>query len=96
MEFHLGSDEIIPDELVVRGEVLFTNADFERFNATVAAKGEEPYANARNTASGSLKQKYPSITADRPLSFFAYSIEANSDGMPELDKAIDFLRRIGF
>lgn len=97
MEFRLGSDEIIPDELVVRGEVLFTNADFERFNAAVAAKGEEPYANARNTASGSLKQKYPSITADRPLSFFAYSIEANSDGMPEThDKAIDFLRRIGF
>ncbi len=58
----------------VRGEVLFLKADFEVLNQERIKKGEEPFANPRNSASGSLRQLDPRITAGRPLTFFAYGI----------------------
>ena len=92
-----GEVDNAPDLLVVRGEVLFTEADFKRFNAQIVAKGEEPYVNARNAASGSLKQKYPTITASRPLSFFAYDImHISGNYMPNTHStALDYLNRVG-
>lgn len=56
----------------VRGEILMEKREFERVNAELIAKGEEPYANPRNTASGSIRQLDPNITASRRLSFFAW------------------------
>ncbi|MGY2025428.1 NAD-dependent DNA ligase LigA [Nocardia gipuzkoensis] len=62
------SDEFpIPGVLEVRGEVYFRLADFETLNAAIVAEGKPPYANPRNTAAGSLRQKDPSVTARRKL-----------------------------
>lgn len=57
----------IPDLLEVRGEVYFRLADFETLNAAIVAEGKPPYANPRNTAAGSLRQKDPAVTARRNL-----------------------------
>jgi DNA ligase (NAD+) len=63
-----------PKRLSVRGEVYMPLADFERVNQKQLESGEKLYANPRNTAAGSLKQLDPSVTAARPLKFFAYGI----------------------
>lgn len=62
------SDEFpIPALLEVRGEVYFRLEDFETLNTAIVAEGKPPYANPRNTAAGSLRQKDPSVTARRRL-----------------------------
>ncbi len=64
------------ERLEIRGEVLMTQADFERVNAEMKKNGEEPFVNPRNCASGSLRQKDPSVTARRRLRFYAHSFGA--------------------
>ena len=65
-----------PKYIEIRGEVLFRKEPFEAFNEERIAKGEEPFANPRNAASGTLRQIDPQITAARPLTFFAYGFGA--------------------
>ena len=61
-----------PARLEVRGEVLLMKEHFEAMNRRILREGEEPFANPRNAAAGSLRQLDPAITAARPLSFVAY------------------------
>ena len=72
---HLRSeDRPIPKTLIVRGEVFLTKKEFARINKLQFKKGEKIYANPRNFAAGTIRQLDPHITADRKLSFYAYSI----------------------
>ncbi|HTR07303.1 MAG TPA: NAD-dependent DNA ligase LigA [Paraburkholderia sp.] len=64
----------VPKVLDVRGEVLMFRRDFERMNQRQRDAGHKEFANPRNAAAGSLRQLDPKITAQRPLSFFAYGI----------------------
>lgn len=74
--------ELITSPLVVvRGEVVMYRDDFNALNKIRVANGEDPLANPRNAAAGSLRQKDAAVTASRPLEFMAYGI-ALSDGYP--------------
>jgi DNA ligase (NAD+) len=63
-----------PDVIEVRGEVFMTTADFAVLNEKLVAAGMDPYANPRNTAAGSLRQKDPAVTASRNLRMYAHGV----------------------
>ena len=72
----------------IRGEVYFPTKDFESLNAERVRMGEAPFVNARNAAAGSLRQKDPKKTAERPLAMLAHGIgfvEARDSGFTEPD-----------
>ena len=69
-----------PQVLEVRGEVYMARADFERWNDHARLHGGKVLANPRNGAAGSLRQIDPAMTAQRPLSFFAYGVGQVEDG----------------
>ena len=62
-----------PEVIEIRGEVYLGHAEFQALNDAALAAGERTYANPRNAAAGSLRQIDPTITARRPLRFFAYA-----------------------
>src|SRR6201999_3044494 len=69
------SDEYpIPDVLEVRGEVFFRLADFEALNAALVEDGKAPFANPRNSAAGSLRQKDPAVAARRKLRMICHGL----------------------
>ncbi len=68
----------VPERIEVRGEIYLPHADFRKLNEDQAAAGAKVFANPRNAAAGSLRQLDPSITARRPLRFFAYAWGAAS------------------
>ncbi|HEY2832925.1 MAG TPA: NAD-dependent DNA ligase LigA [Sporichthyaceae bacterium] len=68
----------IPDLLEVRGEVYFPVARFTELNASLVEAGKAPFANPRNAAAGSLRQKDPRVTASRPLRLVLHGIGATT------------------
>ncbi len=68
------SDFPVPTVLEVRGEVFFRVADFENLNASLVEEGKAPFANPRNSAAGSLRQKNPAITAKRKLRMICHGL----------------------
>ncbi|CAG9000737.1 MAG: DNA ligase [Candidatus Celerinatantimonas neptuna] len=72
-----------PEQIEVRGEVFMPHAGFEALNERRRVKNEKPFANPRNAAAGSLRQLDSRITAQRPLTFNAYSIGICDDGLPD-------------
>lgn len=86
-----------PKRLVVRGEVLFLKEDFEKLNERQREAGLPLYVNARNTASGTLKQKDARITAERPLMAYVYNIVVADGKIPPTQwEALQFLKAMGF
>ena len=87
----------VPEICEVRGEVYMTKKAFLALNERQKAAGDTIFANPRNSAAGSLRQKDPSITASRPLGFFAYAWGEMSD-MPEATQSgmIKWFERCGF
>ncbi len=81
-----------PALIEIRGEVFMTKADFLRMNEAQAAAGQKVFANPRNAAAGSLRQLDPRITAERPLSLFAYAQGESSE--PVADTHWHYLQRL--
>src|SRR5262249_11480551 len=71
-----------PEFLEVRGEVFFTLAGFAEVNEAQVAAGDRPFANPRNAASGSLRQKDPRITASRPMRMIVHGFGARKGFNP--------------
>ncbi|MFR9800790.1 NAD-dependent DNA ligase LigA [Pseudonocardia sp. RS010] len=70
-----GTDEFpVPELVEVRGEVYFRLQDFQRLNAALVEAGRAPFANPRNTAAGSLRQKDPRVTASRNLRLICHGL----------------------
>ncbi|HEV2626145.1 MAG TPA: NAD-dependent DNA ligase LigA [Xanthobacteraceae bacterium] len=87
----------VPGICEVRGEVYMTKHAFLALNKRQAETGGQIFANPRNSAAGSLRQKDPSITAARPLGFFAYSWGEMSEMPAETQSGmIKWFERCGF
>ena len=87
----------VPPVFEVRGEVYMPVSSFEQLNKRQLDAGLKTFANPRNSAAGSLRQKDPAITASRDLSFWAYQLGAR-DGGPEVashSEGLELLRRCG-
>ena len=94
---HVLKGRNVPAVCEVRGEVYILGRDFIGFNKRAEKEGIQLAANPRNFAAGSLRQKDPSITASRPLKFFAYTWGEISE-MPAKTQfgMIEWLEKIGF
>lgn len=86
-----------PEVLEVRGEVYMSHQDFTDLNARQLAEDNKSFANPRNAAAGSLRQLDPSITASRPLRYFAYAWGSLSEPLADTQLlAIQKLDELGF
>jgi DNA ligase (NAD+) len=86
----------VPELLEVRGEIYFPVAAFAELNAALVESGKAPFANPRNAAAGSLRQKDPRVTASRPLRMVVHGIGARKGWEPQRQsEAYERLRALG-
>ncbi|WP_010179507.1 NAD-dependent DNA ligase LigA [Aquimarina agarilytica] len=85
-----------PDKFDIRGEIVLPFDGFHKMNEQRIAAGEEPYANPRNTASGSLKLQDSSETAKRPLECLLYSLVGTNLGVENQFESLEKARMWGF
>ncbi|MFD6529287.1 NAD-dependent DNA ligase LigA [Streptomyces sp. NPDC060184] len=86
----------VPALVEIRGEVFFPMEDFEELNARLVAAEDKPFANPRNAAAGSLRQKDPKVTAGRPLHMVVHGIGAREGfDIDRLSHAYELLREWG-
>ena len=85
-----------PVDVTVRGEVYMDKAVFEELNKQRAEDGEELFANPRNAAAGSLRQKDPAITAKRRLDIFVFNTQESSESQSTHMEGLEYLRSLGF
>jgi DNA ligase (NAD+) len=76
---HQLSGKAIPEVVEIRGEVFYALEDFAKLNKSLIDQGKAPFANPRNSASGSLRQKDSSVTASRPLQMIVHGVGALKD-----------------
>ncbi|MEU6275590.1 NAD-dependent DNA ligase LigA [Streptomyces populi] len=86
-----------PDLVEIRGEVYFPMEKFDELNRRLVAAGDKPFANPRNAAAGSLRQKDPRVTASRPLHMVVHGIGAleGFEGLGRLSEAYGLLHSWG-
>ncbi|MFI8088640.1 NAD-dependent DNA ligase LigA [Streptomyces sp. NPDC086080] len=87
----------VPDLVEIRGEVYFPMEKFQELNARLVAGGDKPFANPRNAAAGSLRQKDPRVTATRRLHMVVHGIGVLEGyrGMTRLSQGYDLLKTWG-
>ncbi|MFI6566699.1 NAD-dependent DNA ligase LigA [Streptomyces sp. NPDC050534] len=87
----------VPDRVEIRGEVYFPMEKFEELNARLVEAGDKPFANPRNAAAGSLRQKDPRVTATRPLHMVVHGIGVleGFEGLTRLSQGYDLLKTWG-
>ena len=86
----------VPQEFEVRGEAFMPRNHFEAFNQARVARGEEPLANPRNTAAGTLKMLDPSLVAQRALDFYPYAFTTEAVTLQTHEAGIHLLEKWGF
>ena len=85
----------VPKLIEVRGEVYFPLAAFKELNESLEESGKATFANPRNAAAGSLRQKDPRVTATRPLSILVHGIGANEAAFENQSDAYELLKSFG-
>jgi DNA ligase (NAD+) len=93
---HTLTGKNVPDQIEVRGEVFFPIAAFNELNESLEEAGKQLFANPRNAAAGSLRQKDPRVTASRPLSVVVHGVGAhNGSDFASQSQAYEFLKGLG-
>ncbi|MFD9292821.1 NAD-dependent DNA ligase LigA [Streptomyces sp. NPDC060030] len=87
----------VPTRVEIRGEVYFPMAEFGELNARLVEGGDKPFANARNAAAGSLRQRDPRVTASRPLHVVVHGVGVLEGlrGVERLSQCYDLIRQWG-
>ena len=97
LKMQIGGGKAIPSFIEIRGEVYIESEPFQKLNRRRIEEGEEPFANPRNAAAGSLRQLDPKITARRPLNIFLYGIgEAQGVNFSTHQEVLQSLKSWGF
>ncbi|NOR56463.1 MAG: NAD-dependent DNA ligase LigA, partial [Sulfurovum sp.] len=84
------------EQIEIRGEVVIRKNDFEIINKERLLEGEQPFANPRNAAAGSLRQLDSSVTAKRRLVFYPWGLGENILEQKKLSQKMDFVYELGF
>lgn len=84
------------DTIEIRGEIVIKKDDFEQINIQRVQNGEQPFANPRNAAAGSLRQLDPKVTATRKLFFYTWGIGYNTLTFKTIAEQMGFVRSLGF